>query len=668
MRSVIDDRGFARSRVLGGSRLDDTIKQGADTVLLRRFLAGELAEDALIALEDRLDREPELQRRLGELAREPTRALDDPLPLSGTVRVSAGFTSRHSSFGLERSLEIGDVIGEGGMGVVHVGQQHSVGRQVAIKTVKSPQIPTGPLLEEAFITGQLEHPNIVPIHDISVDDEGRPLVVLKRIEGMPWSKLVSEPHLIAERYGVWNALDWHIGILVQVCQALRFAHSRGIIHRDVKPANVMIGAFDEVYLLDWGLAISTNEDDPRVPTITTSHGIAGTPAYMAPEQFDEDPAAVGPHTDVYLVGATLYEAVVGEPPQRGETMREIKEAIVAREHVPMPEDTPPEIVAIVNRAMAIDPADRYADIQALRSDLEELITHRGSQDLVELADERGSIMDAAHERKDEEAAERAFVEAAFGYRTALDTWSGNHQARTKLGELVVRRVDQLLGLKAPRAARRALALIDAPDPDLIDRVDAEIAHEDADRARFDKFIRDDDRRVGLGVRRVLVLLLGTAWIAWWSVVGWSPPDDLAPLLVGTLVYWLLAVGLVLRVRREMLEVRLNRFIAWIVFSILTAQLLWLGTGMLRGRSVPDTLTTMMLMWALGLACAGVTVDLRILPTAIGYALGFFLCSFDRGNLRWVLAAGAVLIVVNTLVVNFVIARQMAREERERSSP
>ena len=646
--------------------MDDTVKQSDDTLLLRRFLAGELAEDALVALEDRLDREPELQRRLGELAREPAPALDDPLPFSGTVRIPTAFTPPPSSVGRDRNLEIGEVIGEGGMGVVHVGQQHSVGRQVAIKTIKSPQIPTGPLLEEAFITGQLEHPNIVPIHDISVDDEGRPLVVLKRIEGMPWSKLVSEPHLIAERYGVWNALDWHIGILVQVCQALRFAHSRGIIHRDVKPANVMIGAFDEVYLLDWGLAISTSDDDPRVPTITTSHGIAGTPAYMAPEQFDEDPAGVGPHTDIYLVGATLYEAAVGKPPQRGDTMREIKDEIAARDGIAMPEGTPAEIVTIVNRAMAVEPGDRYADIQELRNDLEDFVTHRGSQDLVELADERVAIMDAAHERKDEEAAERAFVEAAFGYRTALDTWSGNHQARTKLGELVDRRVGQLLSLKAPRAARRALALIDAPDPDLIDRVDAEIAHEEADRARFDKFIRDDDRRVGLGVRRVLVLLLGTAWIEWWSVVGWSPPDDLAPLLVGTLVYWLLAVGLVLRVRREMLEVRLNRFIAWIVFSILTAQLLWLGTGMLQGRSVTETLTTMMLMWALGLACAGVTVDLRILPTAIGYTLGFFVCTFDPSHLRWVLAAGAVLIVVNTLVVNYVIARQVAREDAERS--
>ena len=388
---------------------------------------------------------------------------------------------------------------------------------------------------------------------------------------------------------------------------------------------------------------------------------------MAPEQFDEDPAAVGPHTDVYLVGATLYEAVVGKPPQRGDTMRVIRDGILARDEVAMPEDTPAEIVAIVNRAMATDPADRYPDIQTLRADLEEFVTHRGSQDLVELADERVAIMDAAHERKDEEAAERAFVEAAFGYRTALDTWSGNHQARTKLGDLVDRRVGQLLILKAPRAARRALALIDAPDLELVERVDAQIADEEADRARFDKFVRDDDRRVGLRVRRVLVLLLGSAWVAWWAAVGWSPPEDLAPLLVGTLVYWLVAVGLVLRVRREMLEVRLNRFIAWIVFAILTAQLLWLGTGMLKGRSVAETLTTMMLMWSLGLACAGITVDLRILPTAIGYALGFFLCSFDPSHLKWVLAAGAVLIVINTLTINLIITRQVAREGAKRGA-
>jgi len=648
--------------------LDDTVKQGADTVLLRRFLAGELPEEELVELEERLDVDPDLQQRLGDLARDPAPAPDDPLPLMGTTRIPTAYGVRHPLVDVERSLEMGDVIGEGGMGVVHVGRQHSVGRQVAIKTIKAAHIPTGPLLEEAFITGQLEHPNIVPIHDISVDAEGRPLVVLKRIEGMPWSKLVTEPHLIAERYGAWNALDWHLGILVQVCQALRFAHSRGIIHRDVKPANVMIGAFDEVYLLDWGLAICTDDDDPRLPSLATSHGIAGTPAYMAPEQFEEDPAGVGPHTDVYLVGATLYEAVVGHPPQSGDTMREILEGLRTREEVAMPEDTPAEIVAIVNRAMAPDPADRYPDIQQLRSDVEDYLTHRGSQDLVDLADERVAIMDAAHERKDEEAAERAFVEAAFGYRTALDTWSGNHQARTKLSDLVARRVGQLLSLKAPRAARRALALIDAPDPELVERVEREITVEEADRARLDKLTRDDDRRVGLEVRRVLVILLGGAWIAWWAVVGASPPDGFPPLLVGSLVYWLVAVALTLRVRREMLEVRLNRHIAWMVFAILTTQLMWLGMSMLQGRPVTDALTTLMLLWSLGLACAGIAVDLRILPTAIAYALGFAVCASDPSQLSWVLPAGSVIIVVNTLSINLIIARQIAREDAKRTGP
>ena len=648
---------------------DDSVQQSPaarDDAVLSAFLAGRLPADEIVALEERLDQEPALLRRLGELGRASIDAveLDTKLPEGGLSRLPTLSAPSKPRGSYDHGLEIGDVLGEGGMGIVYAANQQSLGRSVAVKTVRSKKTPTAALLEEALITGQLEHPNIVPIHDITLDDEGRPLVVYKRIEGKAWKELVEDPMQIAERYGVWNALEWHLGILVQVCQALRFAHSRGIIHRDVKPANVMIGAFDEVYLLDWGLALSVDGADDRLPSAHSATGMAGTPAYMAPEQFTEQPSDIGPHTDVYLVGATLYECIAGHPPQKGDTLRDVLDAIEAREAVVLPPDTPEELVQIVNRAMARDPADRYRSVQELRGAVEQFLQHRGSLELMEVADERSDIMGAAQERNDEETAERAFIEAAFGYRMALDVWSANDQARDKLNGLVDRRVVQLLDIHAPRAAQRALALSDGVDPELADEVDEALERERIERARLDALAQGDDRRVGHRVRRTLVIILGTAWIGWWISVGLDLPETLVPLLATTLVFWVVGIALIMRVRQQMLHVKRNRYITWNVHAMLTVQLLWLLAATMRGFPVDHAVTTLMLFWSLALATAAITVEVRILPTAVFYGLGFLLCSYEPAWLTWVLPLGAVFLIANMMAINISIARQAAEAERD----
>ena len=158
---------------------------------------------------------------------------------------------------------LGSTIGEGGMGLVHLAEQRMLRREVAIKTVKPEHVApltVRKLLQEGWITGRLEHPNIVPVHDLEIDDEGRPLLVLKKVEGAAWAELLADPALVKQRLVSErvrsrptdeDVLEWHVGVLSQVCRALSYAHSRGIVHRDLKPDNVMIGAFGEVYVLDW---------------------------------------------------------------------------------------------------------------------------------------------------------------------------------------------------------------------------------------------------------------------------------------------------------------------------------------------------------------------------------------------------------------------------------
>jgi hypothetical protein len=161
-----------------------------------------------------------------------------------------------------------ETIGQGGMGVVRLAEQVALGRRVAVKTLrpdrKSDQAAID-LLREAWVTGAVDHPNVVPVHDIGLDEDGSPVIVLKRIDGHSWAELMHDADRVRERFRVDDLLTWNLEILIQVLFALRFAHSRGIVHRDLKPDNVMIGDFGEVYLLDWGIALSLR-DDPRPAT------------------------------------------------------------------------------------------------------------------------------------------------------------------------------------------------------------------------------------------------------------------------------------------------------------------------------------------------------------------------------------------------------------------
>ncbi|MCA9621365.1 MAG: serine/threonine protein kinase, partial [Myxococcales bacterium] len=429
----------------------------ADRQLLERFLRGELDAEAIDALERRLDEEPELQRELGALAQE---AYEAELPDLGTTRMSLFQGRAFAAEPIAAGVELREVIGRGGMGVVHRGLQHSLGRTVAVKSVRDPERHRAPLLQEAVLTGYLEHPNIAPVHEITTGADGQPLVVLKHIEGTVWSDTLPRPNQPSAM-----PLEWHLRVVLQICQALRFAHSRGVVHRDVKPSNVMIGEFDEVYLMDWGLGVCLDAGS-RLPSLADQRGIAGTPAFMAPEQLEEDPSGIGTHTDVYLVGACLYHLATGEPPQAGTKLAEIREAVKARRGLSLPAETPPELAGIIERAMALAPTDRYASIGDLRDALEGFLEHRTSETLVARGDERAEAMMEAHGASDAEAAERAFFDAAFNYRAALDSWPNNEGAQQKLDALVRARVEQLISLDAPLAARRALAIVEAADSEL----------------------------------------------------------------------------------------------------------------------------------------------------------------------------------------------------------
>ncbi|MCC5875401.1 MAG: serine/threonine protein kinase, partial [Candidatus Sumerlaeia bacterium] len=230
-------------------------------------------------------------------------------------------------------------------------------------------------LREAMVGAVLEHPNILPVYDLGKDMDGSPLIIMRLVQGRPWSKCIEQEQRELSRD---EFLFRNLPILVQVANAVAYAHSRGIIHRDIKPSQVMIGDYGEVQLMDWGLATVLNpetlpkewevEDAPLRPSIDTAVNPAGTPAYMAPEQTVQSTEGLGPWTDVFLLGSTLFYILTGRTPYSSETTAQaIKKASTRTLDLPTkvaPDRyIPPELESLVMDAMTADWKERNVTVR-----------------------------------------------------------------------------------------------------------------------------------------------------------------------------------------------------------------------------------------------------------------------------------------------------------------
>lgn len=321
-------------------------------------------------------------QRLGPITSSAETLVDGP----GRASVPASFAPRNPHH-LHTRYRVGGKLGEGGMGVVYLAEDRNLGRDVALKSILPERMDDARLarfVAEARITAQLEHPGIVPVHDLFIAPGGEIFYSMKLVQGHSLADVLDELKLGDSEYAARNNLIHLLGIYRTAAQAVAYAHTRRVVHRDLKPGNIMIGDFGEVLVMDWGVArllddareeLVAVEQDDGIPLLATADGaMVGSPAYMAPEQFIEDGAPVSPASDVYALGVILYQLLTLQLPYKAGNLGRLLYLVARGELAPPSEvapdrEIPAEVEAICVKALSRDPAERYPDAGALSDDL-----------------------------------------------------------------------------------------------------------------------------------------------------------------------------------------------------------------------------------------------------------------------------------------------------------
>lgn len=353
-----------------------------------------------------------LARLLGG-APEPAMDLEGEGPANQIPEEVVDVAPRNTRYRMRRE------VGRGGMGAVLEVWDGDLRRRLAMKVLLKQGGADGSrvdertlsrFLEEAQVTGQLEHPGILPVHELGIGDEGRVYFTMRLVRGRELKEIFQLVHSGEGEAEGWTQ-ERALGSLLRVCEAMAYAHSKGVIHRDLKPSNIMIGRFGETYVMDWGLARVLGREDtrdlrPRVSKDTSlsivrtdrreesdsgssSHlltmdgDVVGTPSYMAPEQAKGQLEKIGAHSDVYSVGAMLYHLLTASVPfvPEGANLSAHRILMCVMEGPPKPvgalaSDAPPELLAICERAMAREIEDRYADMGAFAEDMRAFLEGR----------------------------------------------------------------------------------------------------------------------------------------------------------------------------------------------------------------------------------------------------------------------------------------------------
>ena len=581
---------------------------------------------------------------------------------------------------LPPDLMLHDKLGEGGMGLVWLATQVPLDRKVAVKQLRLQRRDERNkvrLLREALVTGMLEHPNVVPVHTLGRGEDG-PLIVMKYIEGRSWKESL-EPLFGEDGEIDLERTERELGVFTQICNAIHFAHSKGVLHRDIKPDNVMLSSFGEVYVVDWGIAVATRPGG-KLPSTEQISGLEGTPSYMAPEMAAADAKLIGKRTDVYLLGATLHELVTGEKRHVSDTLIGVLSTAFASAPHEYDPKVPRELAAIINKACAADPRDRYPDAAALRDAVAEFLRHRSSRRLAEGARERLALL-RSHVVQDRSISVDATevhstaTEARFGFRLAMQEWEDNVDARDGLQETLEVLIDYELSNRNTRAAMALLAELPEARPELAKRVrtlDREVRDERRRVQELEQKEYDADLEIDTAMRRkvafvlggVLSLAIGTLYTS--RLMGWHEAGYPDALFV-TVVFAVAVFACTAWMRRMGANLANLRVMAGIGVCCVALVGVF-GLSWVMGVAFVSSLSLAMCVAATTAGSLGVMMDMRM----AGGGIVFLLTA--TGVAVWPETRGPILVVgcfVAFAVSNIAfkrVAEQAVRDQRAGAEP
>jgi len=549
-------------------------------------------------------------------------------------------------------------LGQGGMGEVHLAKQRSTGRNVAVKRVRREHrdnaVYKRALLSEGWLMASLEHPNIPPVHDVLVDNEGQPLVMLKEIEGDDWFALMRDDATVTRRFGE-SLENWNLGVLTKICDAMRYAHSEGIVHRDLKPENIMIGEFGAVYVLDWGIAATLKPDpEQRLPYLGDTERPVGTPCYMAPELLADSVHPVDARTDVYLIGGMLYEALTGRPPHTGTSMRAVAQSIVSSSFE-FSDGVPDGLAAICRRAMAADPGERYQSVDELQQALRLYQSRRASELLMQKAlrrvDTLKLLADEAVGQDSYLEMVTVFSECRFGFQRAIELSGEDTQAQDFLNEATELMCERALLEGNFDAAATFLAEVEEPSEELVGRVE-EARKKNRERLeRLARLERIGDAKLGNEKRVAVVALLAIV-----SIIGTFTRDLIqsssANVVIITIAW---QVGLVfiftaIYKRFALEETENNRLVFVIILTALVAQLLVSCASLVTGASLAEMDMFFTVVWMTCAVSATITMGWIYVPSLLASIAILIFVALSPAHFFHAVAGGVLVMTLNFVVV------------------
>jgi len=541
--------------------------------------------------------------------------------------------------GDEARVVVHEVLGEGGMGVVRRATQTRLRRDVAVKSVRAAQVSAQrrtELLQEAWVTGALEHPNILPVYGIEVGPDSEPLVLLKRLGTTRWLDLMHDAEALRSQLGRDDLVEWNLQVFMQICQAVHFAHSRRILHLDLKPENVMIGEFGEVYLVDWGIAMSLEDDGSgRFRIASKNKEILGTPTFLAPEMLAGDGSLLDERTDVYLLGACLYFLTEGQPIRNGESLMEVLHDAILKQP-PAPTAAPPELAAVIETALSRDRAQRQATADELRRAVQAFIDHRDSRTrsnesiavlhALKQATGRATNGEQTPRAESHGPIQETFDKCRIGFHGALGVWPENPQALQGLDAMFVVMAWYELARADLETAAAHVAQLESPPPELLAALDIGKDHRLRTRARAAKLEKLDanlDIATGQRTRTFVVGVIALAWIVLPLVraASDSSPTSFSTLLALPIGYLLAIVALTAWARESLWRTAINRRLIGALAAAMGGEVA--ATTVLYVLDAPVVLVLPMsfVIWATVGWMVVANIDRRLWPTAVIASLG-----------------------------------------------